>query len=289
MYLYNKAFDPIQSNYIGSAGTASPPHHLHALGYPPRSLRDRSPGDAARGPRDGAAAHGTAVPQYLVPDVLREARLVQRRQPRGVEPRRVPRRRGGGGRRAPPRAEHLVDPRAGVPRRPGVERAAPRVPSRGRPAPVGGVEAALRLQPVDVREVGRDHVPLVDHHAEGEEAEQQRLDGESHEREEVGGVVDAAGTVVPGVSLPDAVEKAVDHEDEGVAAGEGGVEDEQEEELGYCRIVNGKRVKSGKKRAQAKWNQFHEGAGTREGKMEPISRNRALVRSPCDCQSPHNC
>jgi len=62
------------------------------------------------------------------------------------------------------------------------------------------------------------------HHAKREEAEQQRLDSESRERQHVGWVIDAARTVA--VRVSDAVEETVQDEDEGVATGERGVEDE---------------------------------------------------------------
>jgi len=139
------------------------------------------------------------------------------------------------------RAEHLVDPRASILEE--ILRAALIVMLRelavtaavvagyGRIATTTVVAVGLPLETIDVGQVGSDDVPLIAHHAHGEEAEEQGLDGESHEREEVGGMVDAAGTVVVGVDVTDAVYESVYDEEEGVEAGEAGVKDEEEEVL----------------------------------------------------------
>lgn len=75
----------------------------------------------------------------------------------------------------------------------------------------------LALETIDVRQVRHHHVPLIRHHAQCEKAEEQGLDGEAHEGEQVGRMIDAAREVV--VRLPDAVEETIDEEREGVMAG----------------------------------------------------------------------
>jgi len=146
------------------------------------------------------------------------------------------------------RAEHLVDPRASAPDE--ILRAVMMMRRRIIAAPSAAVMVMLRelavtaadvvvavvgrrlpLETIDVGQVGGDDVPLIEHHAQREESKEQGLDGESHEREEVGGMVDAAGAVVVGVNVSDAVDESVDDEEEGVEAGEAGVENEEEEVL----------------------------------------------------------
>ena len=149
-------------------------------------------------------------------------------------------RRGGHGRRK--RSEDLVDPRAHyghlTPHVLNVMRREPPVRTRVLELLAPAVSARrLALETVDVRQIRHHDVPLVQHHAEREEAEEQRLDGESHERQEVGRVIDASRAVVVARRLPNAVEEAIHEEREGVVAGEEGVEDEEEEVL--CRNNDG--------------------------------------------------
>lgn len=152
-------------------------------------------------------------------------------------------RRGGHGRRQ--RSEDLVDSRAHhghltphvlivMRREPPVR---PRVLVLLPPPAVSA--RRLALETIDVRQIRHHDVPLVRHHAEREEAEEQRLDGESHERQEVGRVIDASRAVVVVRRPPDAVEETIHEEREGVVAREKGVEDEEEEVLCRNIMMNG--------------------------------------------------
>jgi len=193
---------------------SSPSCHLHALVYSPGTLGDHAP----RGRRHaccprGRRATGTAVPEYIVPYGLRKTRLVQGRQPRVVKPRRredLVHARTCARDQIPGAAAHanvliVMWRQLGV-----CARMLLRVPLIMSPGvAILAMGTAPSLQSIDVRQICHDYVPLVDHHAQREQSKKERFDSESHQRQQVRWMIDAAGSTMV-FRMSNAVEEAID-------------------------------------------------------------------------------
>mmetsp|Transcript_32668 Transcript_32668/g.96286 ORF Transcript_32668/g.96286 Transcript_32668/m.96286 type:complete len:252 (+) Transcript_32668:119-874(+) len=110
----------------------------------------------------------------------------------------------------PPTSEHLVDAQhpAGI---------------------VQESKSGLPLEPIDVRYVRHHYIPLIDHHAAREQPKEYGLDDESHQVEDVAGLVQTMSTGQPAVAQ--ATNEPADDEGEGIRAGQKGVEYEQQKVL----------------------------------------------------------